>query len=134
MIVTTSRHSLLLKGKNPKFFAQILWQFCNILNDPETKALPWKISLSVCNVDSKHHEEAQNFSSLVHVQYIQRYCEEPNGVSQLNIKEKEKQDYAFCSEGSLKSKPRYSLLVEDDAFPHPQLFKILYHLLETRRV
>lgn len=134
MIVTTSRHSLLLKGKNRKFFTQILWQFFNILNDPETKALPWKISLSICNVDSKHHEEAQNFSSLV--QYIQRYPEEPNGVSQLNIKEKGKQDYAFCLEESLKSKPRYSLLVEDDAFPHPQLFsvQILYHLLETRRV
>ena len=131
MIVTTSRHSLLLKGKNPKFFTQMFWQFFHILNDPETNALPWKISLSICNVDSKHHEEAQNFSSLV--QYIQRYPEEPNNVSQLNIKEKEKQDYAFCLEESLKSKPRYSLLVEDDAFPHPQLFQILYHLLEIRR-
>ena len=131
MIVTTSRHSLLTKGENPKFFTQILWQFFHILNDPETKALPWKISLSICNVDSKHHEEAENFSSLV--QYFHRYSEEPNAVSQLNIKEKEKQDYAFCLEESLKSKPKYTLLVEDDAFPHPQLLQILYHLLEIRR-
>ena len=131
MIVTTSRHSLLTKIENPKFFTQILWQFFHILKDPETKALPWKISLSICNVDSKHHEEAENFSSLV--QYFHRYSEEPNAVSQLNIKEKEKQDYAFCLEESLKSKPKYTLLVEDDAFPHPQLLQILYHLLQIRR-
>ena len=131
MIVTTFRHNSLVKGKNPKFLTQILWQFFHILNDPETRGLPWKISLSVCNVDSKHHEEARNFSSVV--QYFQRYSDEPRGVLGLNIKEKEKQDYAFCLEESLKANPRYSLLVEDDAFPHPQLFYILYHLLEIRR-
>ena len=131
MIVTTSRYNSLVKGKDPKFLTQVLWQFFHILNDPETRALPWEISLSICNVDSKYHEEAQNLSSVV--QYFQRYYKEPKGVSQLNIKEKEKQDYAFCLEESLRSKPRYSLLVEDDAFPHPQLFSILYHLLEIRR-
>ena len=57
MIVTTSRHNSLVKGKNPKFLTQILWQFFHILNDPGTRALPWKISLSICNVDSKYHEE-----------------------------------------------------------------------------
>ena len=131
MIVTTSRHNSLVKEKNPRFLTQILWQFFHILNDTETKALPWEISLSVCNVDSKHHEEARNFSSVV--QYFQRYFDESKGVSRLNIKEKEKQDYAFCLEESLKSKPRYSLLVEDDAFPHPRLFHILYYLLEIRK-
>jgi len=130
MIVTTSRDNPLVKGKNPKFLTQILWQFVQILNDPETKALPWKISLSICNVDSKHHEEARNFSSVV--QYFQRYSDEPKDVARPNIKEKEKQDYAFCLEESLKFNPRYSLLVEDDAFPHPQLFYILYNLLEIR--
>ena len=130
MIVTTFRHNSILKGKNPKFLTQILWQFFQILNDPETRGLPWKISLSVCNVDSKHHEEARNFSSVV--QYFQRYSDEPRGVSRLNIKEKEKQDYAFCLEKSLKANPRYSLLVEDDAFPHQQLFHILYYILEIR--
>ena len=131
IIVTTSRHNSLVKGQNPRFLTQILWQFFHILNDKETRTLPWKISLSICNVDSKPHEEARNFSSVV--QYSQRYSEEPKGLSQLNIHEKEKQDYAFCLEESLKSSPRYSLLVEDDAFPHPQLFHILYYLLEIRR-
>jgi len=134
MIVTTSRHNSLIKGKNTRFLTQVLWQFFNILNNSETRALPWKISLSVCNVDSKLNEEARNFSSVV--QYFQRYSEEQNlqnDVSRLNIKGKEKRDYAFCLQQSLKSKPRYSLLVEDDAFPHPQLFRILYYLLEIRR-
>ena len=67
------------------------------------------------------------------MRYFHRYSVEPGGLSQLNIKEKEKQDYAFCLEESLKSKPRYSLLVEDDAFPHPQLFHILYYILEIRK-
>ena len=130
-IITTSRHVSLLKGNYPKFLTQVLWQFFQILNRNETRALPWKISLSICNVDSKLHEEAKNFSSLV--RYFQHYSEEPEGLSQVYIKEKEKRDYAFCLEESLKSRPRYSLLVEDDAFPHPQLFEILYYLLEVRK-
>ena len=132
MIVTTSRQNSFFKaGKEPRFLTQILWQFFHILNDPETRALPWKISLSICNVDAKHHEEARNLSSVA--QYFQRYSDELKGQSQPNIKEKEKQDYAFCLEESLKTNPRYSLLVEDDAFPHPRLFYILYYLLEIRR-
>ncbi len=131
MLITTSRRGSLLKGNNPKFLTQIFGQFFRILNDSKTRVLPWTISLSICNVDSKFHEEASNFSSVV--RYFQRYSEEPKGQPQLKIKEKEKQDYAFCLEESLKSKPRYSLLVEDDAFPHPQLFDILYYLLEIRK-
>ena len=132
MIITTTRRGQLLQEYKPKFLSQILWQFFLILNGTETRALPWKISLSVCNVDSKGHEEASNFSSFV--RYFQRYLVEPEGLAQVNIKEKEKQDYAFCLEQSLKSNPRYTLLVEDDAFPHPQLFYILYYVLEIRRI
>lgn len=131
MLITTSRHGSLLKGNNPKFLTQILWQFFNILNNTETRTLPWAMSLSICNVDSKPHEEARNFSSVV--RYFQRYSGELKDQPQLKIKEKEKQDYAFCLEESLKSNPRYSLLVEDDAFPHPKLFDILYYLIEIRK-
>lgn len=131
MVITTSRRDPLLEGINPKFLTQILWQFLLIFNSTETRALPWKITLSICNVDAKVHEEASNFSSIV--RYFQRYSVEPEGLAQVNIKEKEKQDYAFCLEQSLKSNPRYSLLVEDDAFPHPQLFQILYYLLDIRK-
>lgn len=132
MIITTSRHISLPDGNNPRFLTQVLWQFFQILNSPETSELPWKVGLSICNVDPKPYEEAKNFSSLVH--YIQRYSVETD-LPAVHIKEKEKQDYAFCLEESLKSRPRYSLLVEDDAFPHPQLFQALYyHIVEKKRV
>lgn len=130
MIITTSRHISLPDGNNPRFLTQVLWQFFQILNSPETSELPWKVGLSICNVDPKPYEEAKNFSSLVH--YIQRYSVETD-LPAVHIKEKEKQDYAFCLEESLKSRPRYSLLVEDDAFPHPQLFQALYyHIVEKK--
>ena len=132
MIITTNRvRPLQEKQYNPKFLTQVLWRFLLNLNSAETRALPWKITLSVCNVDTKKNEEARNFSSFVH--YFQRWSRKPENLAELNIKEKEKQDYAFCLEQSLKSNPRYSLLVEDDAFPHPQLFYILYYLLEMRK-
>ncbi|KAJ7387187.1 hypothetical protein OS493_004154 [Desmophyllum pertusum] len=70
MLITTSRHVSKLKGNNPKFLTQILWQFFHILNSTETRALPWKISLSICNVDSKLHEEASNFSSVCAIFFI----------------------------------------------------------------
>ena len=130
MVITTTRRGPVLEN-NPKFLTQVLWQFFLILNSTETRALPWKITLSVCNVDDNGHEEASNFSSIV--RYFQHYSGEPEGLAQLSIKEKEKRDYAFCLEQSLKSNPRYSLLVEDDAFPHPQLFHILHYQLEVRK-
>lgn len=131
MVITTTRHGPLLGGNNPKFLTQILWQFFLILNSKETRTLPWKIRLSVCDVDVKGHEEASNIGSIV--QYLRRYSVKPQGLPQVNVKEKEKQDYAFCLEKSLKSNPKYTLLVEDDAFPHPQLFHILYYVLEIRK-
>lgn len=131
MIISASRQSPLLVRNNPRFLTQILWQFVVILNSTETRSLPWKIRLSVCDVDDKGHEEAKGFSSTVH--YYKRFSVEAQNLPQVNIKEKEKQDYAFCLEESLKTKPKFVLLVEDDAFPHPQLFEILYYVLETRK-
>ena len=131
VIITTSRFISLPNGNSPRFLTQVLWQFFQILNSTETKQLPWKFGLSICNVDPQPYEEAQNFSSLV--QYIQRYSVEPESLPAVYIKEKEKQDYAFCLEESMKSRPRYSLLVEDDAFPHPQLFQTLYYHIEEKK-
>lgn len=131
MVITTTRHGPPPEENNFKLLTQILWQFSLILNSKETKTLPWKIALSVCDVDARGHEEASRFSSIV--QHFQHYSEKPEHLAQMNIKEKEKQDYAYCLQQSLKSNPKYSLLVEDDAFPHPQLFHILYYLLEIRK-
>lgn len=131
MIISASRQSPLLVRNNPRFLTQILWQFVVILNSTETRSLPWKIRLSVCDVDDKGHEEAKGLSSTVH--YYKRFSVEAQSLPQVNIKEKEKQDYAFCLEESLKTKPKFVLLVEDDAFPHPQLIEILYYVLETRK-
>lgn len=132
MIITTSR-GVIREGKlhHPKFLTQILKEFMVILNSTETRALPWKINLSICDVDTKKNEEASSFSP--YLPYFQRGSTQSEKVEQFNIKEKEKQDYAFCLEQSLKLNPRYSLLVEDDAFPHPQLFHILYYLLEIKK-
>ncbi len=50
-------------------------------------------------------------------------------ISKINRKEKEKQDYVFCLKKSLELNPRYILMVEDDAVPHPDLFTVLEHTI-----
>ena len=46
--------------------------------------------------------------------------------------EKEKQDYLFCLNETLKFKPRYSLLIEDDALVHDSFFDILHHVINNK--
>ncbi|XP_078272646.1 LOW QUALITY PROTEIN: post-GPI attachment to proteins factor 4 [Rhinoraja longicauda] len=57
---------------------------------------------------------------------------QPEPVPEQERFEKEKADYLFCLSRGLAMRPRFVLLLEDDALPSPDLFPVLRDVLERR--
>ena len=82
----------------------------------------------ICNVDFDpgSYYEANNMSSII--QLVNRFNK--TSLPLVHTLEKEKQDYTFCIQESLRFNPKYSLIVEDDAIPHDDFFTIVNHVVE----
>ena len=89
----------------------------------------FQIKMFVCNVDfdPASYQEANNLSSIIQV--TNRFNK--TTLPLVHTLEKEKQDYTFCIKESLKLRPKYSLIVEDDAVPHEDFFTVLNHVIEN---
>ncbi len=127
-IVTVSRNRHMVDKYEPHYLTQVVSQFLLLIQQmKETGKSKLDIDLSVCNVDHDpaSYKEANDLRSYVHV--FDRFNK--TTLSIIHRKEKEKQDYAFCLKKSLELKPKYILLVEDDAVPHPDLFTVLEHTI-----
>ena len=83
----------------------------------------------VCNVDgdAASYEEAKNLSAIVEV--VNRFNK--TYLPLFHVMEKEKQDYVFCINQSLKFNPKYSLIVEDDAIPREDFFSVVHHVIDN---
>ncbi|KAK2150022.1 hypothetical protein LSH36_427g04025 [Paralvinella palmiformis] len=86
--------------------------------------------LFICNTHAGPgvHQEAIKLA-----QYFPLFSRFPNGSSShviLDQFEKEKQDYAFCLKTALGYQPKYILLIEDDALPHPDMFGTVRYVLD----
>ncbi|XP_069083064.1 post-GPI attachment to proteins factor 4-like [Pleurodeles waltl] len=95
--------------------------------------------LFICNVDRKpsSHEDAVILNKIFH--HTERnntdpqyFTTDPQHIHR-NPFEKEKRDYIYCLEETLLSfSPEYVLLVEDDAVPEAEIFRVLNYLLLFR--
>ncbi|XP_077574386.1 post-GPI attachment to proteins factor 4 [Stigmatopora nigra] len=57
----------------------------------------------------------------------------PGGRPALNVFEREKRDYAFCLRRAYELvRPRHAVVLEDDALPRPDFFRVLEELLRRR--
>ena len=108
----------------------MVWRLLALLHNAQANGFTLHVHLSVCNVDSDpdSYKEAQRLKSLIQVY---------NRFSKLSLSmdhplEKEKADYVFCLKKSLELKPRYVLLIEDDALPEEDFFPVLQHMIHTR--
>ena len=90
-----------------------------------------KKALFICNVHagpSKHHE-AERLG--LYFPVSTRFPEgDPASVIMEHF-EKEKQDYMYCLEEGMNYRPRYVMLVEDDALPGYNMLAVLRHALES---
>ena len=86
------------------------------------------VQLSICNVDPDVESfwEAKELSNVVHV--MERFPKLK--LPTIQVREKEKQDYIYCMNSSLHYSPSYVLLLEDDALPHLDFFKVLQNVLD----
>lgn len=78
--------------------------------------------------DPLNYKELKNVSQFVNV--INKYSKLT--LSTEHVLEKEKSDYAFCLQSTLKTNTSYVLLVEDDAYPLDSLFPVLDHTIKFR--
>lgn len=85
-------------------------------------------ALFICNADPGKHEEAEELSK--YVPSYDRYTEKSDSESNSKF-EKEKRDYVFCINQALTYKPQYVVIIEDDAIPHMDLFKVLHYALHN---
>lgn len=88
----------------------------------------------VCDVE--HGPQQNQDASLLEAQFkvIRRSPEEQlQNWEQINTFEREKRDYVFClRRGWALLRPRNMVVLEDDALPTPDFFRVITHLLSRR--
>lgn len=87
----------------------------------------------LCDVESSsvENEDAKLLEN--HFKVIRRSSEEQNLQDQVNTFEKEKRDYVFClRKGWELVRPKNVIVLEDDALPRQDFFKVVKDLLSRR--
>ena len=114
----------------PKYLIQTVAKFLELLN----KTSDINVQLSVCNVD-QHPERHHDMTSLPKWLPVNQRANTSYDKS-LNynaLLDKEKQDYVYCIERLLATNMTYIMLVEDDALPNENLFKVLKNIFRQMK-
>ena len=134
-VVSVSRNRHELDSFEPKYLTQTAIRLHELNKAFEESQLisqnKTTFDIRICNVDShvRTFVEANNLSSV-----FQQFVRFPtkDHFSFVHTLEKEKQDYLFCLNESLKLHPSHVMIVEDDAFPLQNLFPVVDHVLRQR--
>jgi len=129
-VITVSRNRHAINKYEPKYLTQIIWKYLVLIDEERQNAgdsYPLRVNLSVCNVDHDpaSYQEARQIAQFVPM--FNRF--NATHFSMVNVLEKEKEDYVYCLNQSLVDDPDYVFLVEDDAMPTDDLFRVLRHVL-----
>ena len=135
-IISVSRNRHRLDLYEPKYLSQVAATLLSLLNEAHSKGFPYSVKISLCNVDRdpKSYKEAQYLKGILPT-YEKNGPHNKEPLRLLHTLEKEKEDYVYCIDESLKeSNPRYILIIEDDALPHNDIFTIIEHTLSDHPV
>ena len=97
--------------------------------------IPYTVVLSVCNVDRNPNAyvEAIHLANIVRTFTRHITSSSSTQTPSNETLEKEKDDYVYCLRTTVAlRRPRYVLLVEDDALPNAHMTTVLGHVLQTR--
>ncbi|XP_071170483.1 post-GPI attachment to proteins factor 4-like [Mytilus edulis] len=132
-IISVSRNRHSFDEYEPRYLSQVVAYFLDQLQNSSKLQLTYK--LFICNVD----EEPSTFNEALKLsRIIPTFNRFPN-TSKTQRRtitltlEKEKEDYVYCGEQTLRQNVSYVFLVEDDALPHRDLFTVLDHLLTKQK-
>lgn len=127
-IVTVSREGNMTGGYKPRYLTQAVWRFISLLQKQD---VPYSVVLSICNVDRNPNAYVEAIHLANIVRTFTRHIS-PQAPSNETL-EKEKDDYVYCLRTTVAlRRPRYVLLVEDDALPNAHMTTVLGHVLRTR--
>ncbi|KAL8576242.1 hypothetical protein ACOMHN_006165 [Nucella lapillus] len=111
-----------------EYLTQSVASLLDVVNDTSLRR---SYRVHICNIDDKPDQflEAQVLEDVLPV--FKRYGTPNVTVSApSSIWEKLKTDYVYCMRQTLAGGARYVLLVEDDAVAHPDLLRVLEHVLD----
>ena len=92
----------------------------------------YSVALSVCNVDRNPNAYVEAIRLANIVRTFTRHSSVIQAPSNETL-EKEKDDYVYCLRTTVAlRRPRYVLLIEDDALPDVHMTSVLGHVLRTR--
>ncbi|XP_046572588.1 post-GPI attachment to proteins factor 4-like isoform X2 [Haliotis rubra] len=127
-VITVSRNRHRKGGYKPKYLTQVVGRLLGLLNNTANHSKR-KYGLFVCNVDD-HPETYDELKPLkIILPTFQMY--QKTRDSKIDIFEKEKRDYIFCLEETLKLNALYAFLVEDDGYPHKDLIPVLERTIDS---
>ncbi|XP_064631135.1 post-GPI attachment to proteins factor 4-like isoform X2 [Lineus longissimus] len=120
------------QGHGTKYLTQAVAKTHRLLKEFHAASNDDFFQMAICNVDSQpmDNTEAKFLSEALHIPLMNRFAK--YGLGQLesrSIFEKEKNDYAYCLNESLKHRPDYVLLLEDDAILVDNAFRTVHHIL-----
>ncbi|XP_064630728.1 post-GPI attachment to proteins factor 4-like [Lineus longissimus] len=135
--VISLRRNLEGDGYDPFYLSQTVTRAYQLIREFEGQSgikSERRFGLALCNVDAspEEHTELTELSESLNIAVFNRF--ENRSVSEQernDVYEKEKGDYAYCLKESLKSKPKYVLLLEDDTVPVDNALWVIDHMITT---
>ncbi|XP_071091181.1 post-GPI attachment to proteins factor 4-like [Haliotis cracherodii] len=124
-VVTISRNRRYKGGYQPRHLTQGLGRLVDLINTSNTEL---KYGIFLCNVDGDpdSYHEAKSLNSTFTT--FQKFKEKQTKF--VDVFEKEKLDYIYCIEETLKRNASNVFMIEDDSYPHNDLFIVLEKVLK----
>ena len=127
-VITVSRNRNTLDSYQPRYLTQTIASLLKGLRKSN-----YNITISICNVDKNPSSYREAIKMNKYVERMFTRFSDHRYVEDLDPLEKEKQDYVYCINETLKHTGEANVFIlEDDALPHADMFSLLEHTLEYR--
>ncbi|ESO85055.1 hypothetical protein LOTGIDRAFT_131085 [Lottia gigantea] len=111
----------------PKYLSQVVGKLLSLLKTQNTLK---SYAIFLCNV----HNDPDTFDEIKPL--VKRFTTFQRYTTKTYVSdgkfEKEKQDYVYCMNETLHRNVSYVFLIEDDAYPHADLFSVLEDVITKR--
>ncbi|XP_013415720.1 transmembrane protein 246 [Lingula anatina] len=129
-IITQERNNNKAK-KKPFYLTQVAARFLEILHGPNG-GYSDRTKIFICNVDPNTSGVKEVNTLSEHLEIVNRFSPDSINKGETDAYEKEKMDYIFCLQETLKHSSKYVILIEDDVLPIRKLLDMLTYFLETK--
>ncbi|KAK2166443.1 hypothetical protein LSH36_39g11022 [Paralvinella palmiformis] len=128
VVVVTSQRTVANVGSG--YLTQVMAAFDRILRSGND--FRHGVAIFMCNIDGgrRGHEEALWLAD--YFPMISRFPDSDARTVSIQNPEKQREDYIFCLNATLRYAAKYVLMVEDDAVPKHDFFSVMDHVLDQK--